>query len=50
MIIGADTSEKGVGADGGSRTLGQIADNDRMMISAGRLEKQLTQQRMGGSA
>ena len=45
VVVGADTSEQRVGADGATGRLGEIRHGDRVCVGARRLEAQALQQR-----
>ena len=47
VVVGGDAREQRVGADRLGRPLGQVADHQRVVVRAGRLEQQPAQQRLG---
>ena len=48
VVIRADTGQQRVGADGFGGPLGHVADDQGVVIGAGRLQQELAQQRVRG--
>ena len=46
VVVGRDARDERVGADGLGRPLGEVADHQRVVVRAGRLEEQPPQQRL----
>jgi len=49
VIVGADARQERIGADRLGGALGHVADDDGVVISAGRLDEKLAKQRVRGA-